>query len=67
MRDETILVDLLEGTISYEKSGQVISFEKDRDDYQMRELEDFFDMVEGKKKNTNSMQHAYEVLKLVTK
>lgn len=66
MQDETVVVDLLEGKVSYEKSGQLVSFEKDRDDYQMRELEDFFDMIEGKKQNTNSMQHAYEVLKLVT-
>lgn len=66
MKEDTILVDLLEGTIKYKKSGKTIVLEKERDGYQTRELEDFFAMIEGKKENTNSVEHAYKVLQLAT-
>lgn len=66
MKEDTVVVDLLEGTIHYKKRGKKIVLENERDECQTRELEDFFSMIEGKKKNTNSVEHAYKVLELVT-
>lgn len=66
-KEDTILVDLLEGTIQYKKNGRKVRLDKERDGYQTRELEDFFAMVEGRKENTNSVEHAYKVLQLITK
>lgn len=67
MKEDTILVDLLEGTVQYKKSGRKIVFENERDRCQIRELENFFAIVEGKKDNINSVEHAYKVLQLITR
>ena len=63
-RDDTIVADLIGGTIQYCISGKTINLQEDRDDYCKRELEHFLDIVEGKVENDNAPQRACEVLKL---
>lgn len=66
MKEDTIEVDLLTGKIVYKKSKKVVELESTRDGYQIRELEAFFDMIEGKQQNFNNVHHAMEIMKLIT-
>lgn len=61
---EHIVGDLIKSEIRYEKSGKVISFHELRNDYQMKEIETFFDMIEGKISNHNSLQTALSTLSI---
>ncbi len=61
---EQIVGDLIKSEIRYEKSGEVISFHELRNDYQMKEIEAFFDMIEGKLLNHNSVQTALSTLSI---
>lgn len=45
MQDETIIGDLVRGTISKLKSGDIIDFNETRDDYQKKELEYFLSLI----------------------
>lgn len=62
--EETIDADLIGHRISFLKSGKIIDLEEDRDAYQIRELEHFLDIVEGKVSNDNDINHALKVLSL---
>jgi predicted dehydrogenase len=62
--DETILADIFNGYVLYEKSGKKIDLNEDRDVFQKRELRHFLDMVSGKATNDNSIENAFKVLKI---
>ena len=62
--DETIEVDIIKSQISYLKTGKIIDLSEHRDSYQVRELKHFFDIVEGRVKNDNDVNHALNVLRL---
>ena len=61
---DTIIGDLLAGTVSWTKSGKVIDFGGERDAYQTRELEFFLDAVTSGDKLQEELPHAVKVLKL---
>lgn len=63
---ETIVGDMIAGTISYLKTGKVIDLTEDRDSFQKRELRHFIDLINRKNviKNENNVEHAIKVLKL---
>lgn len=63
--DDTIECDLIDGTIHFLKENRKIKFDEQRDDYQIRELETFMDILEGKQKNENPVAHACKVLNLI--
>ena len=63
-KDDTIIGDIANNRISFLKSGEKIDFMEQRDDYQMRELKHFLDMVNGKIESDSSFYHAIDVLKL---
>ena len=63
MTDDTIVGDIVNSRITFLKSGETLDFNEDRDAYQIRELEHFWDIVEGKCINDNSAAHAISVLK----
>ena len=64
MHDDTIECDLLGSTIHFLKEKKIIDFKQDRNDFQKKELEYFWGIIEGKWQNENTISHACEVLKL---
>lgn len=60
----TIKGDLINSQIQLLKKGELLKFEDTRKCYQMRELEYFFDIIEGKAENHNDIETALEVLKI---
>lgn len=64
MADDTIHCDLIAGTISCLKSGNVVRLESERNSFQMREIEHFFDIINNKIDNDSTPEHAYSVLKI---
>lgn len=60
----TLTVDFLKGTIWDSAREEQIELYEQRDEYQVRELEFFLDIIEGKRENTNDLQRALKVLRL---
>lgn len=64
---DTIIADLINGTLRYMKSGFNIDINEDRNAMYMREMIHFLDIVEGKIPNDNPPHHALRVLELTLK
>ncbi len=62
--DDTIRGDLIGGTVEYLKSGKLLSFNSERDDYQKRELECFLDAIKSGNGSNNDIKNAVKILKL---
>lgn len=63
-QDETIVADLVKSEIRFLSENKIVSFNEDRNAYQLKELEYFFDVIEGKKGNHNNIYDAYTTLKI---
>lgn len=61
-KDDSIEADLIEQKIVYRKGNCFIDLNEERDSYQKRELLHFFDIVEGKCVNDNSIENACRTL-----
>lgn len=64
MKEDTIVCDLLNSTITFLRSGKVIDFEQERNAFQQEELRYFLKMIEKGKSGTAKIKEALEVLKL---
>lgn len=62
--DDTVLCDLVAGTVLFRREGRLLHLEEGRDDYQRRELECFLDMAVGRTENTNDLRTAVRTLRL---
>ena len=62
--DDTIIGDLISGSIVYLKQGTTVMLKEERNHFQKRELEYFLNIVEGKCPNLNDIANATRVLKL---
>lgn len=62
--NDTICGDLVNNRIEFLKTGEIIDFREMRDDYQVRELTHFLDMIEGRVKPDSGIAHAVKVLNL---
>lgn len=62
--DDTIHCDLIGGTVSYLKEGKTVKLESERNAFQMREIEHFFEVINNKTDNDSTPEHAYRVLKI---
>ncbi|MGM9819731.1 MAG: Gfo/Idh/MocA family oxidoreductase [Candidatus Onthomorpha sp.] len=62
--DDTIHCDIVAGTISYMKEGKTLTFNSERNAFQMAEIKHFFDIAEGRVENDSNVKHANNVLKL---
>lgn len=62
--EDTIIGDIVNSEILYLKSGKKISLKEHRDDYQRKELENFFDILEGKAVNNNDIHMALRTLQI---
>jgi predicted dehydrogenase len=65
--DDTIIGDLIKNEIRYLESGKTISFQESRNDYQRKEIEQFFSVLEGTSENTNTIATALKTLCIATK
>lgn len=64
MADDTVECDIINGKIHYLKSGEIVKLDSERNEYQMREIEHFFDIIERRVINDSTPEHGFEVLKL---
>lgn len=62
--EDTIIGDITNSEIRYLKRGEVISFKEQRNDFQCKEIEHFFDIIEGKIINDNDISTAIRTLKI---
>lgn len=62
--DDTIKCDILSGFVTYQKKGECIVMDADRNAFQMLEIEHFFDIIDHKIPNDSTAEHAFAVLKL---
>ena len=62
--DDTIHCDIVAGTITYMKEGKTLSFNSERNAFQMAEIKHFFDIAEGRIENDSNVDHGVKVLKL---
>lgn len=63
-KDDSIEADLLEQKIVYRKENRIIDLNEDRDSYQKKELLHFFEMVDGKCTNDNTIERACQTLQI---
>lgn len=61
---DTILGNIADNKITFLKSGKIIDFQEERDDFQKRELQHFMDMILNHTKNDSTIEHAIDVLKI---
>ncbi|MDE7326494.1 MAG: Gfo/Idh/MocA family oxidoreductase [Lachnospiraceae bacterium] len=61
-REDTIIGDISNNKIRFLMRGEEIDFYEERDDYQIRELEYFLDIISGRKKTDNHYLHGIKVL-----
>ena len=66
MKDETIEADLIKQTVSLKKQKKILELYEDRDSYQRKELEYFFDIIDGKFVNDNDIENASDILRLAS-
>lgn len=61
---ETIVGDLIKGTVSFLGSGKSIALNEERDSFQKRELKYFLSLLDNKNIAYNDISHAIKVLNL---
>lgn len=61
---DTIHCDLIGGTVSYLNKGESIKLESERNAFQLKEIEHFFEIINNKIENDSTPEHAYRVLKI---
>ena len=64
LKDEVVTADIINGNVIYELAGKVVNLNEQRDDYQTKEIDNFFDLIERKAINKNDLVNAYQVLKI---
>lgn len=62
--DDTIHCDLIGGKVSYLKEGKTVKLESERNAFQVKEIEHFFEIINNKTDNDSTPEHAYRVLKI---
>lgn len=62
--DETIVADIINSEIRFLNENKVIQFSEDRNSFQIKEIENFFDILEGKVNNENNIYTALATLKI---
>lgn len=62
--DDTIRADLHSGRIHFAKDDRTVVLSEDRDEYQTMEIEHFFDILDGRVENDNTMKQAMDTLRI---
>jgi len=63
--NEVIVGDLINSEIRFLKDGKTINFKKTANNIYLKELNNFFDMIENKSSNFNNISNALKTLKLI--
>lgn len=63
--DDTIVGDLVNSSVTYLKENKKIEFGEERNEFQKKELEYFFNIVINKKIDQENIKNAVKVLKIV--
>lgn len=63
-KEDTIIGDLINNTLTFKREKKTINFKEERDSFQQRELECFLDIVEGKIDNCSDYKHGIDLLLL---
>ncbi|MGL4484451.1 MAG: Gfo/Idh/MocA family oxidoreductase [Anaerovoracaceae bacterium] len=63
-KDELIIGDLVNNTVEYKCSNEILEFEQSREMMQQAELRHFLEILDGKIDNDNDLLHANKVLML---
>lgn len=63
-KEDTIIADITNSEIRFLKANKVIQFHEERNAYQIREIEHFFNIIEGSEKNENDIITALTTLKI---
>lgn len=63
-REDTITADIINSEIRFSQQDKTIAFGEERNNCYYREIEAFFDMIEGKAANTNDISMALETLRI---
>lgn len=64
MKDDTVICDIIGGTIEYKKARKYLDFNSERNSFQMEEIKHFFNIVLKSKHSDSTIEHAIKVLKL---
>ena len=64
MPEDTISCDIINRKVTYLNSGEIITFEFDRNLFHKKEIEHFFSIIRGEKPNDSSAEHAYDIPRL---
>ena len=62
--EDTIHCDLIAGIVSFLKEGKTVKLESERNAFQMKEIEHFFEILNNKTDNDSTPEYAYRVLKI---
>lgn len=62
--EETILCDIYGATVTFMREGKTLSFDSERNAFQMKEIEHFFSIFNNEINNDSTAEHAFDVLKL---
>ncbi len=63
-RTDTIIGDIANNTVKFLKSGKIITFDEERDDYQKRELNYFIGLLNHNYNNESGVSHGLYTLEL---
>lgn len=63
-KHDTVVGDILNNKILFRKTGVIIDFNEERDDYQKRELKSFIDSIQTLQFDKDNYYHGINVLKL---
>ena len=61
--EDTVMCDLLAGSVCWQASGRSAALDCGRDGYQMAEIRHFFDILEGRCPNDSDIPGALRVLR----
>lgn len=64
MKEDTVVCDLINSTVTMQKSGKVIEFGQDRNEFQKEEIRYFLGLIEKERFGTNKIDEALDILKL---
>jgi predicted dehydrogenase len=62
--EDTIIGDLIRSEVRYLKSGEIISFNEQRNDFHYKEILNFFDIIEGNAPNENEILMGLKILQI---
>lgn len=62
--EDTIVADIANSKINFLKSNKVIKFNENRNEFQLKEIKYFFDIIEGRQENINDINTALITLKI---